>query len=205
MESLNLPQDLHLEFVVRHNQVLTPTPGQINPYYLGFRLLEDIEKRWDNPNTEEKRDFHRPGEEGRKKIFQVRESDRDVSFIRQYLTEDLIRDMDLFVHEKRGSERVVTQVADAENWQKIREELIKGVGTASLPVIKVVDADYQGRRVLYLQHDFDGRELDLEYAEKTLKYTQQLWGYEVMLETFLDDKRHHLVHDGREFKTVRAA
>jgi stage V sporulation protein R len=205
MESLNLPQDLHLEFMVRHNQVLTPTPGQINPYYLGYRIFENIEKRWNQPSVQEQREFGRQGGDGLKKIFQVRESDRDVSFIRQYLTEDLIRDMDLFEHEKRGDERVVTQVADDENWQKIKETLLKGVGTASLPVIKIVDSDYQNRRVLYLQHDYDGRELDIDYAEKTLRYMQQLWGYEVILETFLDDKRHHLVHDGTQFKTLRAA
>ncbi len=205
LESLDLPQEYHLEFLVRHHQVLRPLAGQINPYYLGYRLLEDIEKRWDNPTEEERRDFGRSGGEGRHKIFQVREADRDVSFIRQYLTEALIRDLDLFQHEKRGNERVVTHVADAESWKKIRDTLIKGVGTASLPVIKVADADFQGRRTLYLQHDYDGRELDLEYAEKTLRFTQQLWGFEVYLETFLEEKRHHLIHDGSQFKTVRAA
>ncbi len=205
LESLELPQNLHVEFLVRHNQVLKPSAGQINPYYLGNKIFEDVEKRWNNPSAEELREYGRPGQEGRKKIFQVREADRDVSFLRQYLTEELIREMDLFEHEKRGSERIVTHVADEENWTKIKETLLKNAGVAALPVIKVMDADYQGKRTLYLQHDFDGRELDLEYAERTLKYAQQLWGFEVMLETFLDDKRHHLVHDGVQFKTLRAA
>jgi len=205
LEALDLPQDLHMEFLVRHNQVLKPSPGQINPYFLGFKVFEDIEKRWDDPSDEERRDFGRKGGEGRQKTFQVREADRDVSFLRQYLTEELIREMDLFQHEKRGGERIVTQVADEENWTKIKETLVKSAGLAGLPVIKVVDADYQGNRTLYLQHDYDGRELDLEYAEKTLKYIQQLWGFEVILETLLDDKRHHLVHDGTQFRTLRAA
>ena len=205
LEALDLPQDLHMEFLVRHNQVLKPAEGQINPYYLGYRIFEDIEKRWDNPSEEERKEYSRQGGEGRQKIFQVREIDRDVSFLRQYLTEELIREMDLFQHEKRGSDRVVTQVADEEHWTKIKETLVKSAGTASLPVIKVVDGDYEGKRTLYLQHDYDGRELDLEYAEKALKYAQQLWGFDVILETFLDEKRHHLVHDGTQFKTLRAA
>lgn len=205
LDALDLPQELQMEFLVRHNQVLRPLPGQINPYYLGFKIYEDVEKRWNRPSEEEQKEFGRTGNEGLKKIFQVRETDRDVSFIRQYLTEELIREMDLFQHEKRGTERVVTQVADEDNWEKIKETLMKNAGTTALPVIRVVDADYQGKRSLYLQHDYEGRELDLEYAERTLKYVQELWGYDVVLETFLDDKRHHLVHDGDQFKTVRAA
>ncbi len=204
LESLDLPQELRLEFMVRHNQVLRPLAGQINPYYMGYKIFEDIEKRWDSPSDEERRDFGRPGGQGREKIFQVREIDRDVSFIRQYLTEELIREMDLFQHEKRGDERVVTQVADEDNWKKIKDTLLKNVGMAALPVIKVVDADFLGERTLYLQHEYDGRELDLEYAEKTLKYTQQLWGFDVILETYLDDKRHRLIHDGVQFSTKRA-
>ncbi|RJP73776.1 MAG: SpoVR family protein [Candidatus Zixiibacteriota bacterium] len=204
LDSLDLPQNLFMEFMVRHNQVLRPMEGQINPYYLGYKMFENIEERWNNPTPEERREYGRPGGEGLAKMFQVREVDRDVSFIRQYLTEELIREMDLFQHEKRGTDRIVTQVADEENWTKIKETLLKNVGTAGLPVIKVVDAYYQGRRTLFLQHDFDGRELELEYAEKTLRYVQHLWGNEVVLETFLDDKRHHLVHDGSQFKTLRA-
>ena len=45
LESLDLEQGLHLEFIVRHNQVVRPTPGQINPYHLGFKIWEDIYRR----------------------------------------------------------------------------------------------------------------------------------------------------------------
>ena len=39
VESLDLDQGLHLEFIVRHNQVVRPIPGQINPYHLGLQNL----------------------------------------------------------------------------------------------------------------------------------------------------------------------
>ncbi|TKJ41117.1 stage V sporulation protein R [candidate division LCP-89 bacterium B3_LCP] len=204
LDSLELPQELHIEFMVRHNQVLRPTPGQINPYHLGYRIYEDIESRWDDPTDEEKTESGRKNGEGREKIFQVRKIDRDSSFLRQYLTEELVRDMDLFRHEKQGNDRVVSEIADEDNWEKIKQTLIKQVGTTSIPVIKIFDSDHLGERTLYLKHDYDGRELDLEYAEKTIAYAQQLWGHPVMLETLLDDKEHHLVHDGQQFKTVKA-
>ena len=40
-----------------------------------------------------------------------------------------------------------------------------------------------------LKHDHDGRDLQLEYAEKTLQYVQQLWGRDVAMETVLDNQR----------------
>jgi stage V sporulation protein R len=61
----------------------------LNPYYLGYKILEDIERRWDNPTKEERERFGRQGGEGRAKIFEVRELDNDVSFLRNYLTEEL--------------------------------------------------------------------------------------------------------------------
>ena len=48
----------------------------------------------------------------------------------------------------------------------IKDTLIRNVGTGTIPVIKVVDSDYQNNRTLLLQHDHDGRDLQLEYAEK---------------------------------------
>ena len=64
LESLELPQELHLEFLVRHNQVCRPIPGGLNPYHLGFKLWEDIERLGDDPTPEE-RERIGPGKTGR--------------------------------------------------------------------------------------------------------------------------------------------
>jgi hypothetical protein len=53
-------------------------------------------------------------------------------------------------------------------------------------VIKVEDSDYKHNRTLLLKHEHDGRDLQLDYAEKTMKYLQQLWGYDVAMETVID-------------------
>ena len=49
MNSLDLPQDLYLEFLVRHNQVVRPFPKGLNPYYLGLKVWDDIKRRHDDP------------------------------------------------------------------------------------------------------------------------------------------------------------
>jgi len=189
LEALDLPQGMQIEFLVRHNQVLSLVPGGINPYHLGMKIWEDVERRWDHPTPEAEKEYGPRKKSGREKVFEVREVERDSSFLRRYLTEELIREMNLFEYQSRGGERVVSRVADEENWREIKETLIRNVGTGTVPQIKIEDADYNNNRALFLRHHHDGRDLQLEYAEKTLQYLHQLWRREVLLETVLNDKK----------------
>ncbi len=194
LEALDLPQGLRLEFFVRHTQVLSPTPGAINPYYVGMKVWEDIEKRWTHPSPEEVKEFGPKKETASEKLIEVREVERDSSFLRRYLTEELIRELNLFEYQSRGNEKVVSRVADQENWQAIKDTLLQNVGTGTIPVIKVEDADYNNNRSLFLKHYHDGRDLQIEYAEKTLQYLRQLWGRDVVLETVVNDKKSLLCY-----------
>jgi stage V sporulation protein R len=205
LDTLELPQKLQLEFIVRHTQVLRPTPGSINPYHVGMKVWEDIEKRWDHPTAEEIEEYGPRKKTSKEKLFEVREVERDTSFLRRYLTEELIRELNLFEYKARGNEHVVTRVADEDNWRQIKETLIQNVGTGTLPVIKVIDSDYTHNRTLLLKHAHDGRDLQLEYAEKTLKYVHQLWGREVALETLLDNRSTLLTFSDGKFAIKKAA
>jgi stage V sporulation protein R len=188
LDTLELPQGMQIEFMVRHNQVLSPARGAINPYHLGIKIWEDIERRWDHPTPDDEREFGPRSKSGREKIFEVREVERDASFIRRYLTEDLIRELNLFEYQSRAGDQVVARVADADNWRAIKETLIRNVGTGTVPVINIEDADYNNNRVLFLRHHHDGRDLQLEYAEKTLRYLHMIWGREVVLGTEINGK-----------------
>jgi stage V sporulation protein R len=205
LDTLELPQKLQLEFIVRHTQVLRPTPGSINPYHVGMKVWEDIEKRWDHPTAEEIEEYGPRKKTSKEKLFEVREVERDTSFLRRYLTEELIRELNLFEYKARGNEHVVTRVADEDNWRQIKETLIQNVGTGTLPVIKVIDSDYTHNRTLLLKHAHDGRDLQLEYAEKTLKYVHQLWGRDVALETLLDNRSTLLTFSDGKFAIKKAA
>jgi stage V sporulation protein R len=61
------------------------------------------------------------------------------------------------------------------------------------PFIVVVEGDYRKRRELYLQHIYDGRELDISYLEKTLPYIFSLWRRPVHLETVVRDGKEKVV------------
>lgn len=213
LTELNLGQGYHLEFIVRHNQVLRPTPGGINPYHLGFILFQDIERRWNEGQTGREYTSDKPRVDisaldendtpGRKKVFEVRETDRDSSFLRRFLTEEIMRELDLFQHEKRGKERVITKVSDEESWQQIKETLIANVGMGSIPTILIDDADFGERRTLYLKHEHDGRDLQLEYAEQTMRHAEFLWQREVVLETIVNGRASLLKLVGNSLKVER--
>ena len=38
-----------IEFAKLNSSVVQPSRHSLNPYYLGLKIFEDIEKRWDNP------------------------------------------------------------------------------------------------------------------------------------------------------------
>ena len=86
-----------------HAGVLAPSQHQMNPYYVGLKIFEVIERRWDNPTEDERRGLGRQGGEGRAKIFEVRETESDVSFLRNYLTQDLVDDLDLYIYKVRAT------------------------------------------------------------------------------------------------------
>src|SRR5262249_677593 len=155
----------------------------------------------ETPEVERKTALSSPKLTGRQMIFAVRESDRDTAFLRRHLTEDLMRDLDLFQYEPKGDEVVIERVADEDNWEEVKRMLVNSVGTSSLPVIRVQDSDHGGKRTLYLSHDHDGRDLHLEYAERTLAYAYQLWQHEVVLETIVNGKGTLLVYNDRGFST----
>ena len=203
LESLDLPQDIRLEFIVRHNQVLRPIPGGLNPYHLGFKVWEDIERRGNEPTPDE-RETLPPGKTGRDLLFDTREVDRDSSFLRRWLHERLMRDLDLFRYEPKGEDLVVSEVSDEDGWREVKETLLKSVGMASMPVIRVEDADYNHNRTMLLVHAHDGRDLQLDYAEKTLGYVHRLWGHEVVLETSVNGKRTFLTFGDRGFSAKAA-
>jgi stage V sporulation protein R len=181
-----------VEFAQLHSSVLSPSPTSLNPYYLGFKMFEDIERRWNNPSKEEQERLGRKHGMGNQKIFEVRELDNDVSFLRNYLTEDLVKELDLYLYRKEGDEWVIVE----KDWEKVRNGIVASLTNFGYPYLVIDNGDYRGNSELYIKHLFEGQELDLVYAERTLQYVHQLWGRPVHLETVYEDKRILLSYDG---------
>jgi stage V sporulation protein R len=195
MRELDLTDNEHIEFANLHSGVVSPQKGQLNPYYLGYKIYEDIERRWNEPSAEEREKFGRTGNQGREKIFEVRELENDVSFLRNYLTEELCEELDLFVFELIEEEEwTITE----KRWEKVRDQLVSNMTNFGFPYLQVEDGDYNGNRELYLKHRYEGTELDLRYGRKALEHVHALWGRPVHLETMIDDESTVLHFNGNE-------
>jgi len=195
MRELELTDNEHIEFANLHSGVVSPHKGQLNPYYLGYKIYEDIERRWNEPSAEEQKRFGRKGNEGREKIFEVRELENDVSFLRNYLTEELCEELDLFVYELVEEEEwTITE----KRWEKVRDRLVSNMTNFGFPYLEIVDGDYNGNRELYIKHRYEGTELDMRYGRKALEHVHMLWGRPVHLETMVDDEATVLHYNGDE-------
>ena len=185
IREMDLTSEETIEFAKLNSSVVVPSKNSLNPYYLGLKIFEDIEKRWDNPTEEEKRRFGRVPGKGREKIFEVRELDSDQSFLRNYLTKNLVDELDLYIFEKKGPEWKITDKA----WEHIRDQLVFSKVNGGFPSLHVVDGDYNSNGELYLEHQYEGNELDLKYVERTLPHVQNLWGRNVHLQTVVESKK----------------
>lgn len=184
LKEMDLPQDLHLEFLKRHNDVIAPAIGGLNPYYIGFKIFEDLDKKY-----------------GKEKIFEVREIDRDSSFLRRYLTKDLCEELNLFQYNHRTFDTIIEEIADEDGWKIIRDTLSYTSGMGGIPYVRVIDLNKKDH-TLTLENIFDGRPLELSYAKETLKYIQELWGYDVKLITKGTDNQEIMVKCDQDKKVT---
>lgn len=194
IRELDLSSEETIEYAKLNSSVVQPSRHSLNPYYLGIKLFEDIEKRWDNPTKEERERYGRQPGQGRAKIFEVRELESDQSFLRNYLTKKLTEELDLYIFEKKGPEWKITD----KSWEHIRDQLVYSRVNGGFPYITVEDGDYQRSGELYLMHQYEGVELDLKYVERTLPYVFTLWGKPVHVETTVDDKHVVFTYDGKK-------
>ena len=166
LNQLDLPQDLHMEFIKRHNQVIRPHTGSMNPYYVGFKILEWLDKKGVD-------------------ILGVCEIERDSSFLFKYLNRELCEEMNLFEYKLKGKNYLISEVSDEDGWKEIRNTLATQVGVASIPIITVEEWDRKNGK-LFLNHVYDGREIETVYAQNVLKHIQSLIGGEINLFTKID-------------------
>lgn len=192
MRELDLTSNESIEYAKLNAGVVVPSSTSINPYYVGLKIFEDIEERYDNPTEEMIRNGVKPGS-GRAQMFEVRELESDISFIRNYLTKDLVMREDMYLFQKQGKDY---KVIDKE-WEHVRDQLVNSRVNGGFPYITVNDGDFMRNGELYLKHWFEGIELDLKYLEKVMPYMQQLWGRPVHLESMVESKVILFTYDGK--------
>lgn len=195
LREMDLSSDEAIEFAKLNASVVQPSRTNLNPYYLGLKIFEDIEKRWNHP-TKEMREWGVKPNSGREKIFEVREIESDISFIRNYLTRELVFREDMYLFQKKGKDYKIVD----KDWEKVRDQLVNMRVNGGFPYITVDDGDYLRNGELYLKHSYEGIELDIKYLEKVLPYIFQLWGRTVHLETVIENRSLVFSYDGKSLQ-----
>ena len=193
LREMDLTSAETIEFATLNAGVVQPSKTSINPYYLGLKIFEDIEKRYNHP-TDKMKKLGVKENSGREKMFEVREIESDISFIRNYLTKELVKQEDLYLFEKKNGNYQITD----KDYEQVRDQLISMRVNGSFPYIVVEDGDYSKNGELYLKHGYEGTELDPPYLEHVLPYIYQLWGRSVYLETYVENKPIVYTYDGKK-------
>jgi stage V sporulation protein R len=192
LREMDLTSGDAIEFAKLNAGVVQPSKTGINPYYLGIKIFEDIEERYNNPTEDMMRRGVKPGS-GREKMFEVREVESDISFLRNYLNKDLVMREDMYLFQKQGRDYKIVD----KQWEQVRDQLVNMRVNGGFPYITVNDGDYLKNGELYLKHWYEGVELDVKYLEKVLPYVHQLWGRPTHIETQIEDRRMLFTYDGK--------
>jgi spore cortex formation protein SpoVR/YcgB (stage V sporulation) len=158
--------------------------GTFNPYALGFSILKDIKRICEDPTQEDKEWFPKLiGKEWREAIKDAVSEYRDESFIAQFLSPKLMRDMKMMTASLNGKNGVVTDICDEIGYANLRSALSESYNMINyVPEIVVNHAKMKGDRTLVLEYrPFKERELYKDYALKTINHVKYLWGYNVKI------------------------
>ena len=182
-----------LEFLHSHSSVVFQPAfndrrfSGINPYALGFAMMNDIRRIATEPTSEDREWFpdFAGGGDWMGTLRQAWVDYRDESFILQFLSPKLMRDFRLFaVHDDaKESAMGVAAIHNEQGYRDLRRRLARHYDIATQdPDLQVTDADLSGSRRLVLTHNVrNGVLLEKTEAERTLQYLAQLWGYRVKL------------------------
>ena len=187
-----------LEFMQSHSSVIYQPPynsqyfSGINPYTLGFHMMSDIRRICENPTQEDKEWFPDiAGKDWLETLNFAMRNFKDESFILQYLSPKLMRDLKLFtiLDDDRKDSIEVVAIHDEIGYQRVRENLSAQYNLGDRePNIQVFDVDIRGDRSLTLHHyRHDRNPLEQKTADEVLKHVHRLWGFDIHLYSMEDD------------------
>ena len=188
-----LTDGVMIEWLKSHTNVIYQPPvghpaySGINPYALGFAMYTDLKRICEDPSDEDRQWFPEiAGTPWLPALDHAMRNYKDESFVGQYLSPKLMRDMRLFaiVDDEADDELEVSAIHDDSGYRRVREALSRQYDLGSRePNIQVWNVNLRGDRSLTLRHfQHNGRPLH-DNAQEVLKHVARLWGFGVQLES----------------------
>lgn len=136
-------------------RVITPSQTHYNPYALGYAFLDWL-----------------IAEQGMATVRTIWTTETDASLIRNWLTEDAVRALDLYDYTWTDTGTRWEAIRRRADWERIRDLLANELAP-QVPRV-VVEAVEGGE--LILRHEPDGTRCDRPWAEKATQAVADLWG-----------------------------
>jgi spore cortex formation protein SpoVR/YcgB (stage V sporulation) len=196
-----------IEFLKSHTNVVaqpsydSPYYNGINPYALGFAMMSDIRRVCENPTDEDRHWFPEiVGSDWIKTLDFAMRNFKDESFIAQYLSPKLMRDLKLFavVDDDRIEDLEISAIHDERGYRRVRQALADQYNLGSRePNIQVYNVNRRGDRALTLRHTQYQRRPLGDSTPEMLKHLVRLWGFTVRLESANADGRVEYMQECR--------
>jgi spore cortex formation protein SpoVR/YcgB (stage V sporulation) len=196
-EEGKLTDGFMLEFLQSHTNVVYQPPfssrmySGINPYALGFAMFTDLRRICEHPTDEDRRWFPElAGSDWVKSLDFAMRNFKDESFIAQYLSPKLIRDLKLFavLDDDTDDKLEIAAIHDDAGYRKVRQMLAEQYNLGNRePNIQVYNVDVYGDRSLTLRHFMHNRRPLGDSTPAMLRHIARLWGYTVRIESVDQD------------------
>jgi stage V sporulation protein R len=186
-----------MEFLHSHSSVIYQPPfdspyfSGINPYTLGYNMMTDLRRICENPTPEDRQWFPDiAGSDWLETLQYAMRNYKDESFILQFLSPRLIRELKLFTILDNADRPTlaVSSIHDESGYRQIREDLAAQYNLGNRePNIQVYNVNVRGDRSLTLRHYVHNGQPLGEDSDEVLRHLHRLWGFNVHLESVLPD------------------
>ena len=201
-----------LEILHNHTNVIaqpaynSPHYSGMNPYALGFSMFIDIRRICEHPTEEDKAWFPDiAGSDWLDTLHFAMQNFKDESFISQYLSPKVMRDMHLFsIEDNENSKYIeVSAIHNEEGYQRLRSKLSAQYNLSNNePNIQVFNVDKKGDRSLTLRYvAHKDIPLDNKSAQEVMKHLHRLWSFDVRLEQVLANGETEIISQSSSQKS----
>ena len=183
-----------IEFLQSHTNVIyqpsfdSPHYSGLNPYTLGFSIFTDLKRMCEEPTDEDRYWFPDiAGSDWLPTLDFAMRNFKDESFIAQYLSPKVMRELRLFdvLDDEREETLEIAAIHDEAGYRRLRTALADNYNLHSRePNIQVYEVNHRGDRSLTVRHQqYNDRPLNKDAALEVTRHLRRLWGFRVRVET----------------------
>lgn len=193
-----------LEYCSQYSGIVASHGGNVNPYKIGIELFRHIRNRWDRgqfgleyldcDDPRKRQEWNTNAGLGKEKIFEVRRTHNDVTFLDDFLDEDFCHEHKLFIYDY--DRRTNRYVISGRDFKAIKQQLLRQITNVGNPIITVIDGNFRNRNELLLDHAHDGVDLKHDFTVECLRSMHRVWKRPVHLNTIIEGVKRRVSFDG---------